>query len=152
MIGGREAGRAGADDEHTVPGLGGGRREAPAAFDRLVAEEALDRVDADRAVNGRAVARALAGVIADPPHHGRQRVVLNERAPGALVIAGFGVKKPALDVFARRAGVVAGRQAVDIDRALGAPGAGLVLEARADVERDGEGVVHQASPSATSRW
>ena len=47
------------------------RRELPAALDRLVAEEALDRVDADRLVELAAVAGALAGVIADAAHDRR---------------------------------------------------------------------------------
>ena len=65
-----------------------------------------------------AVAGALARVIADAAHDRRHRVVRRQRAPGRFVIAGFGVEQPALDVLARRAGVVARRQPVDIDRAL----------------------------------
>ena len=65
----------------------------------------------------RAIAGGLAGMIADAAHHGRQRVVVGQRAPRGLVVAGFRVNEPALNVLARRAGGVAGRQAVDIDRA-----------------------------------
>ena len=50
VIGGRQSRRARADDQHALAALGRGRRELPAALDRLVAEEALDRVDADRLV------------------------------------------------------------------------------------------------------
>ena len=117
MIGGRQAGRPGADHQHALAALGRRRREAPALPDRLVAEETLDRIDADRFVDLGAIAGAFARVIADAPHDRRQRIVLRQHAPGALVIAGFGVRQPALDVLARRAGVIAGRQAIDIDRA-----------------------------------
>jgi hypothetical protein len=55
-------------------------RELPAALQRLVAEEALDRIDADRLVELRAIARVFARVVADPAHDRRQRVVLDRRA------------------------------------------------------------------------
>jgi hypothetical protein len=55
------------------------------------------------------------------------------------------VEQPALDVLAGRALVVAGRQAVEIDRARGAPGAGVVGQRGAGVEGDGEGLVHHAN-------
>ena len=151
MIGGGQAGRTGADDQHALAAFRLRRRESPAALDRLVAEETLDRIDADGFVDLRAVAGGFAGMIADAAHHRGQRIVLRQHAPGVFVVAGFGVIEPGLDVLAGRAGVVAGRQTIDIDRPLGAPGAGLVGEARADVEGDGEGMVHQASSSGSSR-
>ena len=129
MIGGGKSGRPGADHQHALAGFRFRRRETPIALDRLVAEEALDRIDADRLVDLRTVAGGLAGVIADAPHHGGQRIVLREHAPGVFVIAGFGVVEPGLDILAGRAGVIARRQAVDIDRPHGAPGAGLIGEA-----------------------
>ncbi len=82
-------------------------------------------------------------MVADAAHHGGQRVVLDELAPGGLVVAGLGVVEPLLDVLAGGAGVVARRQAVDVLRALLAPGPGLVGQARADLQRDREGLVHQ---------
>ena len=142
VIGGGKARRACADHQHPLAGFGLGRREAPALLDGEVAEEALDGIDADGGVELAAVAGAFAGVIADAAHDGGQRVVDGQRPPGRLVVAALGVEQPALDVFARRAGGIAGRQAVDIDRAHGAPRAGVVGLAAADVERDGEGVLH----------
>jgi hypothetical protein len=47
VVGGRQARRPSADDKHALAALLRRRREAPAALDRLVAEEALHRVDAD---------------------------------------------------------------------------------------------------------
>jgi len=47
-------------------------------------------------------------------------------------------------------GVIAWRQPVDIDRPRRAPRAGQVGEARADVERDGKGVLAHASLSSSS--
>jgi len=75
VVGRREAGRPGADHQDT---LAGGRRgcvELPAPPDRLVAEKALDRVDADCGIDVLAVAGALAGVIADAAHDRGQRIV-----------------------------------------------------------------------------
>ena len=143
VVGGGEPGRAGADHQHPLARRLGVDVELPAPADRLVAEEALDRVDADRLVELGPVAGGLARVVADPPHDRRERVVLDQLAPGALV-AGLpllGLVQPGLDVLAGRAGVVAGRQPVDVDGALGAPAAGLVGEAGADVERDRVGLV-----------
>jgi hypothetical protein len=68
--------------------------------------------------------------------------VLGEHPPGLLVVAGLGVEEPALDVLARGARVVARWQAVHVLRPIGAPRAGAVGEAGADVERDREGLVH----------
>src|ERR1039457_7151066 len=134
------------------------RLQLPTQADRLVAEEALHAMNADALIELHAVAGGLARVVADAPHRRRQRVVLDQLAPGRLVVARLGVVEPLLDVLARRAGVVAGRQAMDVVRALVAPGAGLVREARADVQCDCEGFVHHAGePSSGSsnrpkRW
>ena len=56
----RHSRRPGADDEHVLARPGARHVEAPAVLERLVAEEALDRVDADRGVDLAAVAHALA--------------------------------------------------------------------------------------------
>ncbi len=53
MIGGRQARRAGADDEDAFAAERGGLFERPAFLDRQVAEKALDRIDADRLVDRR---------------------------------------------------------------------------------------------------
>ena len=148
MIGGRESGRPGADHQHVLTRGGGGRCELPAELDRLIAQEALDRIDADRLVELAAVAGALAGVVADAAHHGRQRVVLGQGAPGRLVVAGLGMEEPALDVLARGTGVVAGRQPIDIDRAIGAPGPGLVGERGPDIECDCKWLFHYWTPAS----
>ena len=101
-------GRPGADDQHVLARSRRRRREAPALLDRLVAEEALDRVDADRRIDLAAVADAFAGVIADPAHDRGERVVARQVAPGGFVVAALGVEQPALDVFAGRAGALHG--------------------------------------------
>ena len=146
LIGGGEPGRPGADDKRALARFHGGLVEGPALFDGEIAEEALDRIDADGDIENRPIASGFAGVIADASHAGGQRIVSRQRAPGRFVVAGFGVAQPALDVLARRAGVVAGRQTVDIDRPFRAPASGVVELARADVERDGEGVFHRVRP------
>jgi hypothetical protein len=103
VVGRRHARGAGADDQHALSGFLPRRIEPPAALERLVAEEALDRVDADRRVDAAAVADAFAAVIADPPHDRRERVVARQVAPGGFVGAALGVEEPALDVLAGRA-------------------------------------------------
>ena len=75
VISRRQARRTGADHQHALAGLGRRRRKAPAVADRHVAEESLDRIDADRFVELRAVAGIFARVVADPAHHRRQRIV-----------------------------------------------------------------------------
>ena len=147
LVGGRQPGGPGADDEHALARGRRGDLDAPAAPDRLVADEALDRVDPDRLVELAAVAGGLARVVTDPAHDGGQRVVGHDLPPGLLVVALLGVVEPFLAVLAGRAGVAARRQAVHVGGHLGAPGPGLVGQARADVERDGEGLVHYASSS-----
>ncbi len=134
----RQPGRPGTDHEDVPAGRLGGHRDGPAALDRLVAEEALDGVDPDRLVQGGAVAGGLAGAVADPPHHRGERVVGHDLAPGVFVRRLLGVVQPLLHVLAGRAGVVAGRQPVDVHGPLGAPGTGLVGKAGADAEGDGE--------------
>ena len=147
VIGGRQARGAGADDEDALARAGRRRRDRPAAPDRLVAEEALDGVDPDGLVELAAVARRLARVVADAAHDRRQRVGLHDLAPATLVAALLGVVQPGLDVLPGRARVAAGRDALDVDGPLGAPRAGLVRTARADVQRDREGLLaHGASP------
>ncbi len=146
VVGSGQARGARADDEHALAGRRRGHVDRPAPLDRLVAEEPLDRVDPDRLVDLHAVARGLTGVVADAPHHSGQRVVLHQLPPGGLVVAPLGVVEPLLDVLAGGAGVVARRQPIDVHRALDAPRAGLVGEARTDVERDREGLLHHASP------
>jgi hypothetical protein len=145
----RQPRRAGPDDEDPLAGeLGGRRLEGPALAEGLVAEEALDGVDADGLVDLGAVTGGLAGVVADPAHDRRERVVLDDLPPGRLVGPLLGVEQPLLDVLTGRAGLVARGQQVDVDRPLGAPTAGLVGQAGADVEGDGEGLLHHAFASS----
>ena len=154
VVGGGEAGGPGADDQNALAGGLGGRVEGPALLDRLVADEALDRVDADRLVELPAVAGGLAGVVTDATHDRRERVVLDDLVPGALVAlaAVLGLIQPGLAVLTGGAGVVTGGQPVDVLGALGPPAAGLVGEAGADVERNGVGMPdgHHCGPCGVS--
>ena len=121
MIGGRESRWAGTNDQHALAGRRQWSREFPVAPQGFVTEEALDRVDADALVELGAIARGFARVIADAAHHGRQRIVLRQHAPCVFVVTRLGMEQPALDVLARGAGVIAGRQPVDVLGAHGAP-------------------------------
>ena len=115
--GGRETARPSADDEHALTRWRFVGRDGPPLTERHVSQESLDRMDADRFVNVLAVARVLARVIADAAMHRRHRIVADDEVPGLTVPAGLRLGEPGLDVFASRAGVVAGRQAVDVNRA-----------------------------------
>ena len=154
VIGGGQAGGTGTDHHHPLPRRLA-RFDGPAVLEGLIAEEALHGVDAHRLVHLAAVAGAFAGVVADPPHDGREGVVGHDLAPGLLVVALLGVKEPGLDVLSGRTLMVAGRHPVQIDRAEGAPGAGLVGEGGADLEGDGKGLVgwsaHRRAPASSSR-
>ena len=153
VIGGREPAGARADHQHPLAGrlrLEG--RHQPFA-DRVIAEESLHGMDAHRRVELGPVAGRFAGMIADPPHDRRQGIVLHQALPGGGIIAALGLEEPFLDVLPGRAGVVAGRQPVDIDRPLGAPRTGVVLQARSGIEGDGEGqgrVLHGLSSAGSS--
>ena len=151
VVGGRQPRGPGAHHQHALARALRRGLDGPALLDRLVAEEALDRVDAHGLVELAAVAGRLARVVADPPHDRGERVVLHQHAPGGLVVALLRVVEPALDVLAGRAGVVARRQPAQVVGALGAPRAGLVGQAGADVERDGEGLVHHSSSRSGAR-
>ena len=107
-------------------------------LESLIAEEPLHRVDAHRFIEVRPVAARFAWVVADASHCGGQGIVLHDLPPGILVAALLGVAEPQLDVLAGRAGVVARRQPIQVDRALGPPSASLVEQATADIEGDGE--------------
>src|SRR5262249_23640606 len=91
VIGGRQAGWPRAHHEPALASFARRRRETPALLDRLVAEKPLDGIDADRGIDLGAIAGRLTGVIADAAHHPRQRVILCEKTPGALVLARFRV-------------------------------------------------------------
>ncbi len=121
VVRGRQAGRAGADDQHPLARLGGGGLERPAAADRLIAEEPLDPMDPNGGVELRAVARGLAGVVTDPAHDRGQGVVVYERSPRYFVVTVLRFVEPGLNVLPGRAGVVAGRHAIDVRGALVAP-------------------------------
>ena len=76
VIGSREPARARADHQHPLAAAHRRRIEQPPALERQIAQEPLDRVDRDRAVEVGAVAVALARVVADPPVDRRERIVL----------------------------------------------------------------------------
>ena len=117
MVGAGEAGRPGADHQHAPAGRRAGGN-APALARGHVAEEAVDGVDRHRRVELGAVAGGLAGVVAGAPVRRRQRVLLHVLEPGLAVAPGLRLGQPGLDVLARRAGVVARRHQVAVDRPL----------------------------------
>ena len=145
-----QSGRSGSHDQHSAAGRRGRCRQLPARADRFVAEEPLDGVDADGGVEFGPVAGRLARVVADAAHHGRERVVGHQTPPRGFVAAVLGGVQPALDLFAGGAGVIARRESIDVDRALAAPGTGVVGQAGVDVQGDREWLVHRAHASSGS--
>jgi hypothetical protein len=133
-----KAARPRADDQHPLAARHGLESRGEAFLDGVVAEKALDGVNADGLVQLAPVAAFLAGVVADAAHDGRQRIVFHQSLPGRGIVATFGVIEPLLDVLAGRTGVVAGRQAIHIVGPQRAPGSGLIGETGAGIEGDGE--------------
>ena len=91
VVGGRQTAGPGPDDQHALTGRGGRGIECPALLQGQVAEEPLDRMDGNRAIQLRAVADAFTRVVADPAVDGRQRVVRHQLPPRPL-------RPPRLDV------------------------------------------------------
>ena len=149
MVGRRESRRSRADHQYTLTRRRRVDLEFPALLARFVAEETLDSVYADGLVERAAIARVFAGVITNAPHQRRQRIVPDQFLPRAMVFAALRVIEPALDILARRARVIARRQAVDVDRPVVAPGTRMVGEAGTRVERDRERFFHAALPNAS---
>ena len=146
VISGRKTGRPGADHQNATTARDFGLRESPALLERVVAEEAFHRVDADRLVKFRAIASALARVVAHAPHRSGEGIVFDDRTPGVFVVTAFGMEEPVATLFSRRALRVARRQTVDINGFHGTPGTRAVGERTPDVERDGKRFVHNRSP------
>ena len=149
VVGGRQTTRPGADHEHPLAAADRGRVELPSLLQRQVAEEPLDRMDRDGAVEIGAVADALARVVADPPVDRGQRIVGDELTPRLLVPARLGVREPGLDVLAGRAAGIARRQQIDVDGSALADRAGVgpsVQQVRQ--RRDVPHRVAHASPSS----
>ncbi len=115
MIGGGKSAWAGADDQHPLAAGDLVDRHRPALRHREVAQETLDGVNADGAVELLAVAAGFAGVIADTSVHSRQRIVADQRFPCGSVVSRLRQSEPRLDVLAGGAGRIAGRKQVHIE-------------------------------------
>jgi len=115
VVGGRQTARPGADHEYALAAADRWRVELPPLLEREVAQESLDRVDGDSAVEVGAVADALTRVVADPPVDRGQWIVRDKLAPSLLVSACPGMREPGLDVLAGRAAGIARRQQVDVN-------------------------------------
>ena len=132
LVSGRHAGHAAANDGDALAGLDFGLRECETIFNGVVAEELLDRVDADVFLDLDPVATALAGRRADAAHDRGKRVGFGEAAPGILLprhgrlAVGADWRlldaahdiEIAADVLAGRALALAGRCRLDVGRAL----------------------------------
>src|SRR6266496_2471569 len=118
MVSRRETAWPSAYDEHALAGRWRLNWQLPAFFSGPVAEKPLDGVDADGAVEFLAIAVILARVVADAAVDSGQRIVFHQRQPRLAVAALPRMGEPSLNVLAGRAGIVAGRQEVDIGRPL----------------------------------
>jgi hypothetical protein len=113
--------------------------------------KALDRVDADRLVELAAVARGLAGVIADAPHDRGQRIVLGQLAPGGFVVARLRVIEPALMFSPAGHAWLHGGSRSTYSGRLVRHAPVLLARTRADVEGDCVRLVHE-SPYCTKPY
>ena len=116
MVGGRQPAGTRADHQDALATARRVDRGQPAFARRHIAEEPFHRMDADGRIQLVSIAAGLARVVADAAMHRGQRIVAHQCFPGLAVFACLRQSEPGLDVFARRAGVVAGRQEIDIDR------------------------------------
>jgi len=116
MVSRRETAWPSAYDEHALAGGWRLNWQLPAFFSGPVAEKPLDGVDADGAVEFLAIAVILARMVTDAAVNCRQWIVSHERQPRLAVPALPRVGEPGLNVLASRAGVIAGRQEVDVNR------------------------------------
>ena len=119
VVGGGEPAGAATDDEHALAATRGRRLGLPALLACEVAQEALDGMDRDGAVELGSVARAFAWVVTDPAVDRGQRVVCDELAPRLLVPSRSRMGEPGLDVLAGRAACVTRRQQVQVDGSAG---------------------------------
>jgi len=92
-----------------------------------IAQEAFDGVDADGGIELAPIAGAFAGMVAHPTVDGWHRIVLGQALPGFLEPACLCVGQPSLNIFARRTGIIACGQQIDVDRPLDALRADIAL-------------------------
>jgi hypothetical protein len=76
-------------------------------------------MNADGAVSDSPVTDVLTGVVADATVNRRQRIVPDEFTPCAFVVTVLRQRKPRLDILARRTGVVARWQEINVFRPAG---------------------------------
>jgi len=119
----RQSARAGAHHQDLVAAFLGGTHQGPALVYGQVPEIPLHCVDADGHVQHGAITGALAGVVTDPAVHGGQGIVASQNFPRPAETPGMDFRQPGLDVLARRAAIVAGRQIVHVFRPATAQGA-----------------------------
>ena len=122
----RQPRRSAADHRDLLAAVGGHGSEGELVGDRVLAEEVLDRIDADVVLDLVAIAAGFARRRAYAAHHRRERIGVGQPAPriflpvharGRLLDAAHDVEIAA-DVLARRAAALARRRRLDVGRAL----------------------------------
>jgi hypothetical protein len=96
----------------------------PAFFHRQVAYVALNGMYIYGFINMVTVAPFFAGFYAYPTHNGRKWIVFQNLLKSVEIIAALGIGQPCLNIFAGRAGTVAGRHKIHVHGAASAPVAG----------------------------
>jgi hypothetical protein len=126
LVGGRQAGRAAADDGHLLAGLRQRLGKGQLVLDGIVAQEVFHRVDANKVFHLVAVAARLTRRRADPAHHRRKRVGLGQ-TPKRIGLPAHACRRlldathdveVAPDVLAGRATALARCGALDVGGAL----------------------------------
>ena len=126
LVGAGEARRPAADQRHLLAGVGARRVQREAMFQRVVADELLDGVDADMVLDLVAIAAVLARRRAHAPHDRRERVGLDQSVEGVFLPRHLARRlldaardiEPATDILAGGTAALARRRAVDVGRAL----------------------------------
>ena len=129
LVGGGQTGRARADDGNLLAGFGCCGREFHVVGNPPVAHEMLDRVDADMVFDHVAVAAGLTGRGTDAAHDAGEGVGFGDAAEGVFLPGGPSGRlldaahdvQIATDVFAGRAGPLAGRRGEHVLRTLVRP-------------------------------
>ena len=126
LVGGGHAGHPATDDGDFLAGFVFRFFKFETFMQGMVADELLDRVDADEVLDLVAVAAFLAGRRADAAHHGGKRVGVGGTPKRVLLPWHIGLRlfdaahdlQPATDVLAGRAATLAGRCLVNIGGTL----------------------------------
>ena len=113
----RKTRRSGADNKDPFTGIPA-RLNGPSLFNGEITQEAFNGMYCHRFIKIFSITACLAGMVTGSAVRAWERISVYEFAPGGFEISIPGMGQPALDILARRAGMIARRQVIDPDRML----------------------------------